>query len=174
MIFIRLKFKYINQGTSMQGSNNEHAIIRKPQLITSGQFEGWMTWDSDTFENLLGPFCFKVDSDGSSLTAFQPDKRHLNSLGILHGGCLLSFADFSLFTISHHSMKSSTPGVSLTINAEFISPGTLDGIVEARGELLKETGSLAFIRGLLTQRDRTLLSFSGTIKKIRQSPSKTQ
>lgn len=158
----------------MQEPNANIPISRKPELVTTGPFAGWMTWESDSYEKLLGPFCFRVESDGSSLTAFQPDQRHLNSKGILHGGCLLSFADFSLFTIAHTSLKANPTGVSLTMNAEFISPGNLDGIVEARGELLRETGSLAFIRGLLTQKDRTLLSFSGTIKKIRQPLAKNR
>lgn len=57
--------------------------------------------------------------------------------------------------------------VTLTCNSELIGAGDLDGWVEARGEVLRETGSLIFVRGLITQRHRTLLAFSGALKKIR-------
>jgi hypothetical protein len=38
--------------------------------------------------------------------------------------------------------------------------------VEAEGEVLRETRSLIFVRGLISQVSRPLLAFSGTLKKI--------
>lgn len=139
----------------------------KPLAITEGPFAGWTTWSNgaDPFETLVGPFCFRIGEDGRARCAFEPKPHHLNGGGTIHGGLLMSFADFSLFAIAHHVL-SGAHAVTLTCNSEFISAGNLDGFVEAQGDVLRVTRSLVFVRGLVTQRDRTLLAFSGTLKKI--------
>jgi acyl-coenzyme A thioesterase PaaI-like protein len=139
-----------------------------PVVLKDGPFAGWMTWGhgSDPFETLSGPFCFKVEADGRVRAAFQPEEKHLNGGGALHGGLLMTFADFSLFAIAHSALKSA-PGVTLTFNSEFVGAGSLDGLVECEGRVIRETRSVIFVQGLLTQTARPLLAFSGTIKKLR-------
>ncbi len=137
-----------------------------PNLIREGAFAGWMTWSggADPYETAIGPFCFRVD-DGVVRAGFEPRHDHLNGGGSIHGGALMSFADFSLFAIAHKELRE-TSAVTLTCNSEFLSAGGLGAIVEARGEVLRETRTLLFVRGLITQRAAPLLAFSGTLKKI--------
>lgn len=78
----------------------------------------------------------------------------------------MSFADFALFSIAHKALQGGIKAVTLTCNCDFVSAGGLDGWVEAEGEVLRATRSVLFVRGLMTQRKRTLLAFSGTLKKI--------
>ena len=139
----------------------------QPLVIAEGPFAGWTTWSNgaDPFESLIGPFCFRIGEDGRARCAFEPKPHHLNGGATIHGGLLMSFADFSLFAIAHHAL-SGARAVTLTCNSEFVSAGNLDGFVEAQGEVLRATRTLIFVRGLVTQRDRTLLAFSGTLKKI--------
>ena len=134
--------------------------------LKDGPFAGWMTWGagSDPFETANGPFCFRID-DGAVRCAFQPRREHLNGGGAVHGGALMSFADFSLFAIAYTALGDATT-VTLTFSSEFIGAGTLDGIIESRGEVLRQTRSIVFVRGLVTQVSRPLLAFSGTLKKI--------
>ena len=138
-----------------------------PIVLEEGPFAGWTTWGhgADPYETMLGPFCFKAEN-GRAIAAFQPEKRHLNGAGFIHGGCLMSFADFSLFAIAHAQLKEDVNSVTLTMNSEFIAAGDTDGWVQATGDVMRETRSIVFIRGVLTQRDRPLLSFSGTLKKL--------
>ncbi len=137
-----------------------------PVVLTEGPFAGWTTWGAgaDPFETAIGPFCFR-DTDGEILSAFQPRREHLNGGGAIHGGALMSFADFSLFSIAHNALAGAK-AVTLTCNCEFLSAGGLDAIVTAQGEVLRETRSLLFVRGIVTQSNRPLLAFSGTLKKI--------
>lgn len=134
--------------------------------LTDGPLAGWSTWSqgADPFETLIGPFAFR-NVDGATYAAFQPRQEHLNGAGAVHGGCLMSFADFSLYAIAHSALGP-FKAVTLTCNSEFLSPGGLDGLIEARGEVLRETRSLVFARGLVTQATRPVLAFSGTLKKI--------
>ena len=137
-----------------------------PITLTEGPFAGWSTWGrgGDPFETLLGPFCFRVDGDHVRC-AFEPRRDHLNGGGAVHGGALMSFADFSLFAIAHKALRGGR-AVTLTCNSEFLSAGDSATVIEASGEVLRETRSLIFVRGLVTQASRPLLAFSGTLKKI--------
>lgn len=137
-----------------------------PTPLTEGRFKGWLSWGrgADPYETQLGPFCFRVEESGV-VCAFEPRRDHLNGGGAIHGGALMSFADFSLFAIAHNVLRNQR-AVTLTCNSEFLSAGGLDDIVEARGEVLRETRSLIFVRGLVAQSARPLLAFSGTLKKL--------
>lgn len=138
----------------------------EPMLISEGPFAGWRTWGggADPFETAIGPFCFRV-TDNKVRCGFQPRREHLNGGGAVHGGALMSFADFALFAIAYNALGASNV-VTVTCNSEFLSAGALEGVIEAEGEVLRETRSLVFIRGLVTQQGRTLLAFSGALKKI--------
>jgi uncharacterized protein (TIGR00369 family) len=138
-----------------------------PTIIADGPFAGWTTWSNgaDPFESAIGPFCFKIE-DGRARCAFEPKPHHLNGGGTIHGGALMSFADFALFAIAHNALSGDVKAVTLTCNSEFVGAGNLDAIVEAHGDVLRDTRSLIFARGLITQRSRPILAFSGTLKKI--------
>lgn len=139
-----------------------------PTRLEDGPFAGWLTWGAgaDPYESLIGPFCFKVEDDGAAVCAFQPRAEHRNGGGAVHGGLLMSFADFALFSFAYKALARGVRAVTLTCNCEFIGAANLDGWIEARGEVLRETKSLLFVRGVLTQQGRAVLAFSGTLKKI--------
>jgi len=138
-----------------------------PILINEGRFAGWSTWSagSDPYETAIGPFCYRAEGERVRC-AFEPRREHLNGGSAIHGGALMSFADFALFCIAHKALAGQK-AVTLTCNAEFLSPGALGDIVEAEGEVLRATRSLIFVRGLISQASQPLLAFSGTLKKIR-------
>ncbi|MES1197297.1 MAG: PaaI family thioesterase [Pseudomonadota bacterium] len=150
---------------SADGAANE--AYGKPVVLAEGPFAGWTTWSrgTDPYETLLGPFCFKIEN-GRARCAFEPKHHHLNGGGFIHGGALMSFADFSLFSIAHKALEGNVKAVTLSCNCEFISAGTLDGWIEAEGDVLRTTRSIIFVRGLVTQNARTVLAFSGALKKI--------
>ena len=115
------------------------------ETVQTGEFAGWQTWPDEPFEHdAAGPFYFKIDDDGP-VAAFRAQRKHMNAGGVMHGGCLMAFGDFSLFAIAHDGME-----------GEYI---------EARGEVLRKGGSITFVRGLVTANGRPVLNFSGTIKK---------
>lgn len=142
----------------------------KPSLVKEGPLKGWTTWGegADPFETVNGPFCFLEDEAGVRC-AFMPRREHLNGGGAIHGGALMSFADFSLFAIAHSALAGAI-AVTLTCNCEFLAAGKPGELAEARGELLRQTRTLIFVRGLIQQSGRTLLAFSGTLKKIGEAP----
>jgi uncharacterized protein (TIGR00369 family) len=150
----------------MNDRPSEAAPPLRPTRLTEGAFAGWYTWGQggDPFETVNGPFYFKRDSDGV-VCVFEPRHEHLNGAGAIHGGALMTFADFSLFAIAHTAL-SEAKAVTLTCNSEFIAAGVPGALVEGRGEVLRSTRSLVFVRGTLTQAGKPVLAFSGTLKKL--------
>lgn len=133
-------------------------------IVESGEFAGWSTWQEEPFEyETAGPFYFRTDEHGP-VAAFRAERKHMNAGGVVHGGCLMAFADFSLFAIAHDGMEGEY-GVTVAFTSEFLD-GALEGeLIEARGEVLRSGRSLTFVRGLITSNGRPCLNFSGTIKK---------
>jgi uncharacterized protein (TIGR00369 family) len=150
----------------MNGDGTPQIMSSGAVTLTEGPFAGWTTWSqgSDPYETAIGPFYFRVD-EGRVRCAFQPRREHLNGGGTIHGGALMSFADFSLFAIAHNALAGAH-AVTLTYNSEFIGAGGLEGTVEAEGEVIRDARTVIFVRGLVTQASRPLLSFSGTLKKM--------
>lgn len=149
----------------MDGGTEEN--IYKPTLVTEGEFAGWQAWNGfDPFEDLTGQFVFRVEDDGRVRCAFRAAAKHMNGGGAMHGGCMLTFADFSLFCIGREALKDSN-SVTVSLNGEFIGPAFEGDLIEAEGEVIKAGKSLVFIRGLVSTGGKPMLSYSGVVKKIR-------
>ncbi|OUX95144.1 MAG: thioesterase [Hyphomonas sp. TMED17] len=135
-------------------------------LIESGEFSGWETWTNEPFEyDSAGPFYFRVDDKGP-VAAFRAEHKHMNAGGVMHGGCLMTFADFALFAIAHDGCSEDAYGVTVAFSSEFISGPVIGDYIEARGEVLGGGRSISFVRGLVTSNGRPALNFSGTIKRF--------
>ncbi|WP_174299532.1 PaaI family thioesterase [Caulobacter sp. S45] len=140
---------------------------RGPRKITEGEFTGWWTWGGvDPFEVLTGPFYSRV-IDGEPRCAFRAEARHMNSFGAMHGGCMMTFADFALFSLSQRA-RGGSQGVTVNLSGDFLGPGHAGEWIEARGEVTRAGQSLTFVRGLLTADGRPMLSFSGVIKAVKR------
>ncbi len=143
-----------------------------PRVVTEGEFAGWSTWSGqDAFEDMTGPFLFREHTDGSVRCAFRAAAKHMNGGGFMHGGCLLTFADFCLFAVSHPARVRAGrdgPAVTVSLNGEFVGPARAGELIEAAGEVVRMGASLLFVRGLVVTGPRPLLNFSGVVKQVRR------
>ncbi|MDF2368376.1 PaaI family thioesterase [Sneathiella sp.] len=97
------------------------------------------------FTDANGPFYEKIVSKDKVIRAFRVEERHLNSIKIIHGGMLMTFADSALATaVRHVSGRSS---VTIKMNSEFLSPAREGDWVESDVEVIRSTRSVAFVRG---------------------------
>lgn len=131
--------------------------------------EGYALWsdmDHDPFEDLAGPFYLKPQDDGTHKCAFVSEAKHSNMGGMIHGGLLMTFADYALFAIARNHLGEAG-GVTLSFNSEFVSAGPIGALIEASGEISKVTGSMIFVRGKIHTDDHTIMTFSGIIKKLK-------
>lgn len=140
-----------------------------PTTPGTGRLEGYATWPGlDPCEDYMGPFYFKKEDDGEVKCAFIAERKHINGGDTTHGGLLMTFADFALFAIAQDSLNTGF-GVTISLNGEFVSAGKLDDFIEAKGRVVRSTRSLVFVQGEVVVADdgvdKTLLNFSGIIKK---------
>jgi uncharacterized protein (TIGR00369 family) len=140
----------------------------RAMLVTEGEWAGWRIWGSDPFELLAGPFYAKRNDEGRMVCAFRAETRHMNGGGFMHGGCLMTFADYALFCIGEEHLAGGH-SVTASMNCEFIDSAVAGELIEATGEVVRGGRSLVFIRGTVSTAGRPLLTFSGIVKKVRRT-----
>ena len=146
----------------------KNAFHHRPDLhvATEGEFKGWRTWTRDNFETHNGPFWHRMDENGQVQCAFRVEKKHLNGMRNVHGGCFMSFADYCLFATAAASVLQG-PGVTVSLACDFLDAAREGERVEGRTEITRAGGSLIFLRGTLKSGERTLFTYSGTIKRVK-------
>ena len=131
-----------------------------------GEWSGWVTDGSDPYEKHSGPFFSRRDTDGKMRCAFRVGPGHLNSGRVVHGGCLMTFADYALFSIARRETKGAR-AVTVSFNSEFLNAAHEGEVLEATGEVTRAATSLVFVRGLIASGVTPILNFSAVIKKVR-------
>lgn len=130
-----------------------------------GEFAGWYHWNHDPFETRAGPFFMRREDDGSYLSAFRAEDRHMNGGGFMHGGCLMTFADFALFAIATDELDGAH-SVTMNLSNDFLGAVQPGALVEARGEVTRGGGKTIFVRGMITGDGEPAMSFTGIIRKF--------
>ena len=135
------------------------------------QLSGFTTWgDGEPFEDKSGPFFMRLnDPSHGHLSAMVTDASHMNGGGFLHGGLLMTFADYALFVIAYDQLDG-THAVTVSCQTEFLaSTGEIGEILHATGTVTRNTRSFIFIRGqinMASDPDKILTTFSGIIKRV--------
>jgi len=133
--------------------------------VTEGEWAGWFCYPGgDPFEDHAGPFYWTKDAEGRPRCAFRAERKHMNGGGFLHGGCVMTFADFALFVIARDAIAG-TPTVTATFNCELVGTAGVGALVECTGEVVKAGRSMVFVRGLIESGGEPIMSFSSVLKK---------
>ena len=136
-------------------------------LVSEGPWAGWRHWEPvDDFEEHAGPFYCRPEGDGL-VCGFMPEAKNRNGGGNIHGGALMTFADYVLF-MSASGIDGSIHGVTLTMNCEFIGAAEPGRLLTGRGEVVRQGFSIVFVRGTIDDDGRPVLTFSATIKKLKK------
>jgi acyl-coenzyme A thioesterase PaaI-like protein len=133
---------------------------------------GWRSWDAvdrTRFNALLGSIAYRVEGEGPARRArvrMHPERRHSNLRESVHGGAILAFIDVALFAGARaFGLLEAGTAVTLGLDTQFIGGGTIGEPLDAEVELLRETGRLLFLRGLVVQGETKVAAFSGTVRK---------
>jgi uncharacterized protein (TIGR00369 family) len=94
------------------------------------------------------------------------DARHVNDRGVVHGGMLMTFADQAFGELVLDWVERRLCA-TIQLNTHFIAAVQVGDLVEARGEIVRGTSSLVFIRGFLMVGDRTVAAIDGIWKVLR-------
>jgi uncharacterized protein (TIGR00369 family) len=140
--------------------------------VVGGDWAGWYNYQpSDAFEDHTGPFFCRAE-DQALVCGFRPEAKNCNAGGNVHGGSLMTFADYALFMIAG-GMNNEIHGVTVTCNCEFVNAAVPGKLLVARGEVIRAGLSMVFVRGIIFDADdtasggrRPVLAFSGSIKRL--------
>ena len=132
---------------------------------------GWRHWNlkDDTLFNgaVMGRLITRVDDDGKARLRMFPERRHMNLQGIIHGAVTLALIDISLSTTMHTiGGGNAGPSVTLELSTQFVGGGDVEQPLDAVTEIVRETGSLVFVRGMVEQGDSRVAAFSGIVRKF--------
>jgi uncharacterized protein (TIGR00369 family) len=145
-------------------SDDSAVAVGHSDLVLQGEWAGWRMPDTDPFELHAGPFYCRQSADGARQSAFRVTRNQLNCNGVVHGGCLMAFADFALFWIAYDELRAAG-AVTASFSSEFLDNARQGDLIVATGEVLRSTRSMIFVRGLISCGSRPLLNFSAILKK---------
>jgi len=138
-------------------------------IVESGPWAGWSAWSGvDPFEDNAAAFYFRRDPGGAIRCALRCEHKQLNGAGFMHGGAIMTFADYSLFAVAQDELAGGR-GVTVTLNGEFVGAAKEGDLVESTGEVIRAGRSLIFIRGLIVVGAEPIMSYSGVIKRMNGS-----
>ncbi|MCP3733703.1 PaaI family thioesterase [Sphingomonas sp. RP10(2022)] len=131
---------------------------------------GWKRWqvrDATRYNAFIEPLHVRVEGDIARVR-MMPRHDHSNMRNQVHGGALLGFMDVALFAAARgFGVIGAGGAVTLDLSAQFIGGGAIGEPLEARIELLRETGRMLFLRGLVVQDGSpTIASFTATLRKV--------
>lgn len=123
----------------------------------------------DPAEDHIGPFYYRVDKyradERGWRYAFRADSRHCNASGIVHGGVLMTFADYGLcMQATDHYQNESC--LTVSFNSEFVAAAQIGDLVECTAEVTRKTGSMAFVRGEIFTSEQVVMTFSAVVKRL--------
>src|SRR5436309_139604 len=87
-----------NLGMAMDGTDTQNPWVGTE--VAEGPWKGWKNYTSDPFELMTGPYYHRQEPDGSVVCAFRAERKHMNGSGYMHGGLMLTFADYAIFQIA--------------------------------------------------------------------------
>jgi uncharacterized protein (TIGR00369 family) len=115
------------------------------------------------FLDAVGPLYQSEDADGALLLGLRVEKRHCNRRGLAHGGLLVTLADLVLgYALGTAGARRGLLTVSLT--ADFAGAAQLGQWVQARADIQKAGGSLAFANCYVTADGKRIVRASGIFK----------
>jgi acyl-coenzyme A thioesterase PaaI-like protein len=139
--------------------------------------DGWISWnlkDKDRFNAFIEPLSVRSENptwDGRPCARVRmlPERRHSNLGDNVHGAVSLALVDVALFAASHQfGSLEAGHSVTLDLSTQFVGAGRVGEPLDAIVELVRETGRLIFLRGLVVQGEgdeHIVLTFAGTIRK---------
>ena len=112
-----------------------------------------------------GPLWARRECDGWAY-GFAISTQHLNPVGVVHGGALLTLVDHAMSTVAWEA-AGRVPCVTLQLDSHFAAPVLAGQFVEARAQVARRTGSLIFMRGDLRVGDSLVLGAQALMKPLK-------
>ena len=95
---------------------------------------------------------------------------HANPAGALHGGILVTFADHTLGCYVE-AAANGAPNVTIQLNTHFLAATDPGSFLQLSGEVTRATGSMVFVRGIISVGERDVAAVDGIWRVFRPRPT---
>ena len=119
-------------------------------------------------EDHMGPFFYRRGEEGLVM-GFRAAEHNCNGIGTVHGGVLMSFADYTVTMLALSGVKENCTTISFS--SDFIAAARQGDWVEGEGEVVKRTGSMTFVNGRLRVEDSVVLTFQAVVRRLKKPDS---
>jgi uncharacterized protein (TIGR00369 family) len=126
---------------------------------------GWLpeVTPDDHFVHLVGPLLTRMEGPVRRY-AFLAERKHMSRFHRLHGGMLLFLADKAMSVTAWEALGQPKMFATIQLDLQFLSTVAEGSLVEAHCELVRKTGSLAFMSGRLHVGDEVVAGATGVWK----------
>jgi uncharacterized protein (TIGR00369 family) len=131
---------------------------------------GWKLDHEVGFMQFAGPVWRRHEGEQLTL-ALLTGRQHANRNGVVHGGVIVALADHALGMVSLAQTGCSRQA-TISLNVQFVSPAALGDFIEVEAEIIRQTRTVVFPRGLLRVGPRVIATAEG-IWKILGSRERT-
>lgn len=131
--------------------------------------EGWYRRspkNDGLFHDFIGTFHARAEGAKTGRVRFASTGAIGNHSGGVHGGFLLALVDQAIFngpTVCGYPLHR---GATIEVTSQFLAPVLQGPDIDAVTEVLRETGRMLFVRGVLEQEGEAKLAFTGTLRKL--------
>jgi len=126
--------------------------------------EGWEPDEEPGFTQLIGPI-WRRRVDRVLRFGLVIETRHLNRDGALHGGMFLAFFDHAVGIVASEAGNAARQ-VTIQLNTQFIKGAAAGQFVEIESEVVSQSRSYMFMRGVCRCGPVTLAAADGIWKKL--------
>lgn len=117
------------------------------------------------FSQHIGPF-YEKGLANSWQRALPLDDRHMNPEGVVHGGVLLSFADYVIYRGIGDVLGHDIAFATINLDSQFLAAAKAGEVLYGEGEIVRATRSIIFAQGRIWTERREIIRASGIWKII--------
>lgn len=127
--------------------------------------DGWTPVTGGSFMRMVGPL-WRKGFGREVRFGLLPEAKHGNHRNIVHGGMLMTLADYGLGSYMAEIVGNQNQ-VTIQLDVQFNSPAILGEFLEVKTEMTRQTSQLFFLRGLIMSGERVVVSASGIWKSVK-------
>lgn len=133
--------------------------------------ETWIKMDDEGFIGLVGPIECQPCVGGRGRFRFRAGDKHRNRNRVVHGGMIMTFADRAMGTTARQEDWARRQA-TVQLDVHFVAPARVGMLIEAECRIVRETGSLTFVEGIVTSGGEVVARAQGIWKRITRDPAK--
>ncbi|WP_101759709.1 PaaI family thioesterase [Oceanicoccus sp. KOV_DT_Chl] len=118
----------------------------------------------NSFNDCFAPVYMLIDDDGPRI-GMRVEKKHLNSMGIVHGAVYMTLLDIAFATLVGHAQGKYTGTPTININIDYMASTKEGEWLYTDCECLKLSNTMGFTKGIVRSAEEVKVGGSGIFKR---------